>query len=75
MSQQNLATILGTNSGNTLEVSNSPVIVHGTMSERTLAYLDMRVFRQLLKLGTSRERICAVMNLRPEEYDYVCGLG
>lgn len=75
MLQQTLATTRHTSPGLTLAASNSPATRQGSISERTLAYLDMRVFRQLLKLGTSRERICAVMNLRPEEYDYVCSLG
>ena len=65
MFQHNTTASPGTSSGVTLASSISPSIVQGSISERTLAYLDMRVFRQLLKLGTSRERICAVMNLKP----------
>ena len=45
------------------------------MSPRKLAYLDIGLFCSLSKLGTSRERICEVMNLSSEEYDYVCQLG
>lgn len=46
----------------------------GNAFDRTLAHLNMNVFRQLLRLGTSRERMCAVMNLSNQEYDYICGI-
>ena len=45
---------------------------HSSAFDRTLAHLNMNVFRQLLRLGTSRERMCAVMNLSNQEYDYIC---
>ena len=36
-----------------------------------LLHLNVSVFRQLRKLGTSKQRICAVLNLTADEYDYV----
>ncbi len=39
-----------------------------------LLHLNVSVFRQLRKLGTSRERICAVLAISREEYDYVDGM-
>lgn len=45
-----------------------------TISSLTLAHLNLGVFRQLRKLGTSKQRICTTLNLTPLEYDYICTL-
>jgi hypothetical protein len=44
------------------------------VSPQKLARLDLGLLRSLHKLGTSRERICAVLCLSAEEYDYVSRL-
>ena len=44
------------------------------ISPQKLARLDLGLLRSLNKLGTSRERICAVLCLSPEEYDYASTL-
>ena len=41
---------------------------------RTLAYVNFGLFRELLKLGTSRERICATLSLNDCEYEYLADL-
>lgn len=41
---------------------------------RTLAYVNFGLFRELIKLGTSRERICATLCLNNSEYDYLAHL-
>ncbi len=41
---------------------------------RTLAYVNFGLFRELLKLGTSRERICATLSLNNCEYEYLAHL-
>jgi hypothetical protein len=50
--------------GSTLEVN-----------PKTLAHLNFGIFRQLRKLGTSKERICSVLGLSPADYDYIEQLG
>jgi hypothetical protein len=50
--------------GSTLEVN-----------PKTLAHLNFGIFRQLRKLGTSKERICSVLGLSPSDYDYIEQLG
>jgi hypothetical protein len=40
-----------------------------------LAYLDVGLFFSLRRLGTSKERICRVLNLSRDEYDYLRQLG
>jgi hypothetical protein len=44
------------------------------VSPQKLARLDLGLLRSLHKLGTSRQRICAVLCLSAEEYDYVSRL-
>jgi hypothetical protein len=44
------------------------------MSPQKLARLDLGLLRSLNKLGTSKERICAVLCLSLEEYDYASTL-
>lgn len=39
-----------------------------------LAQLNIGVFSQLRHLGTSKSRICAVLNLSEKEYDYIAQL-
>lgn len=46
----------------------------GGVSPRTLLHLNINVFLQLRKLGTSRQRICSVLNLSLDEFDYICTL-
>ncbi len=41
------------------------------ISPEILLHLNVSVFRQLRKFGTSKQRMCAVLNLSPDEYDYV----
>ncbi len=41
---------------------------------RTLAYVNFGLFRELVKLGTSRERICATLSLNNSEYEYLAHL-
>ena len=38
---------------------------------RVLLSLDVALFRCLRRLGTSRDRICAALLIRNDEYDYV----
>ena len=40
----------------------------------TVARVNFGLFRELLKLGTSRERICATLRLNNSEYDYLTHL-
>lgn len=44
------------------------------MSPIELARLDFQLFKSLLQLGTSPERIAAVLNLKPGQFEYVEGL-
>ncbi len=44
------------------------------MSPLELARLDFQLFKSLLQLGTSPERIAAVLNLKPGQFEYVEGL-
>ena len=39
-----------------------------------LAHVNFGLFRELIKLGTSRERICATLCLNNSEYDYLSHL-
>jgi hypothetical protein len=41
---------------------------------RTLAYVNFGLFRELLKRGTSPERICATLCLNRSEYEYLAHL-
>jgi hypothetical protein len=41
---------------------------------RTLAYVNFGLFRELIKRGTSRERICTTLCLNHSEYDYLAHL-
>ena len=41
------------------------------MSPIELARLDLQLFTSLHKLGTSPERIAAVLNLKPGQFEYV----
>ena len=36
-----------------------------------LAYLDFRLFKTLCELGASRERICSVLTINYEDFDYL----
>lgn len=45
-----------------------------TMSPLELARLDFQLFKSLYQLGTSPERIAAVLNLKPGQFEYVRGL-
>jgi len=45
-----------------------------SISPQKLAHLDIGLLRNLKKLGTSTERICGVLGLSREEFDYVCQL-
>ncbi len=74
---------------NPAQHSNEPVKAyldhHGTtkglgapyleVNPQTLAHLNFGIYRQLRKLGTSKERICSVLRLSPTEYDYIEQLG
>ena len=40
----------------------------------TLAHVNLGLFRQLIRLGISRERICATLRLNNSEYDYLTHL-
>jgi hypothetical protein len=42
-----------------------------TMDPLTLAQLDYGLFRALLRLGTSKQRICSALCLSYAEYDYI----
>jgi hypothetical protein len=44
------------------------------MDPKILASLDFGLFRALTSLGTSRERICAVLRIDPAQYDYIASL-
>ncbi len=41
---------------------------------KTLAYLDFGLFKQLCKLGTSKDRICSVLSLSSNDYEYIARL-
>ena len=41
---------------------------------RTLAYVNFGLFRELIKRGTSRDRICATLCLNSSEYEYLAHL-
>ena len=41
---------------------------------KTLAHVNFGLFRELIKLGTSRERICATLCLNNSEYEYLAHL-
>jgi hypothetical protein len=41
------------------------------IDQRTLATLDIGLFRCLSNLGTSRQRICSALFLSYAEYDYI----
>ena len=53
---------------------NSSEASAATISHRTLAHLNIGVFIQLRNLGATKQRICSVLNLNQDEYDYVCTL-
>ena len=74
MNHQNFYAIRATGSAETLAASIGLEIPNKPVADATLAHLNYSLFRQLRKLGTSRERICAVLNLTPAEFDYVCGI-
>ncbi len=74
MNHQNFYTIRATGSAETLAATIGVEIPGKPISDATLAHLNFSVFRQLRKLGTSRARICAVLNLTPAEFDYVCAI-
>ncbi len=40
----------------------------------TLAYLNFGLFKELLKRGTSRERICSALSLSAADFDYIARL-
>ena len=40
----------------------------------TLAHVNFSLFRQLISLGTTREKICATLCLNHNEYDYLAHL-
>ncbi len=42
-----------------------------TIDPLTLAHLDYGLFRALLRLGTSKQRICSALCLSYAEYDYI----
>ena len=48
---------------------------HLDVTPQTLAHLNFGIYRQLRKLGASKERICSVLRLCPTEYDYIEQLG
>ena len=56
------------------ELSNKRDQNEPRISSLTLAHLNLGVFRQLRKLGTSKQRICTTLNLTPREFDYVSTL-
>ena len=37
----------------------------------TLAYLDFGLFKSLIKLDVSRERVCSALSLSYEDFDYI----
>ena len=41
---------------------------------RTLAYVNFGLFRELIKRGTSRDRICNTLCLNNSEYEYLANL-
>ena len=41
---------------------------------KTLAHVNFGLFRELVNLGTSRERICATLCLNNSEYEYLAHL-
>ena len=45
-----------------------------SMSPLELARLDFQLFKSLHQLGTSQERITAVLNLKPGQFEYLQGL-
>ena len=45
--------------------------MHNDISPATLLHLNVSVFRQLRSCGTSKARMCEVLNLNGIEYDYV----
>ncbi len=53
---------------------NNPLDATAAVSPQKLARLDLGLLRSLNQLGTSRERICAVLSLSAEEYDYISAL-
>lgn len=46
----------------------------GGVRARTLAYVNFGLFRELIRLGASRERICTTLCLNHSEYDYLKNL-
>ena len=75
MMHQDFYAIRATGSAETLAASIGVRFNEKVISDQTLAHLNYGVFRQLRKLGTSQARIRAVLNLTPEEFDYVCNMG
>ena len=46
----------------------------GEIRAKTLARVNFGLFRELVNLGTSRERICATLCLKNSEYEYLANL-
>lgn len=44
------------------------------ISREKLARLDFGIFRSLCSLGTDRDRICGVLGLSSDEFDYLRGI-
>lgn len=47
---------------------------HDEISREKLAKLDFGIFRSLCSLGTERDRICRVLGLSSDEFDYLRGI-
>jgi hypothetical protein len=55
--------------------SSQPRAEHDTaIDPMTLARLDIGLFRNLLSIGTPRQRICSTFCLSATEYDYITRL-
>ena len=46
-------------------------VVGCSIDPMTLAYLDFGLFKSLIKLDVSRERICSALAISYEDFDYI----
>ena len=55
--------------------ATNPIIAsRDEISREKLAKLDFGIFRSLCSLGTERDRICRVLGLSSDEFDYLRGI-
>jgi hypothetical protein len=74
--ENSIASYSATTVPSSAKVSATSPITRGRdeISREKLARLDFGIFRSLCTLGTDRDRICRVLGLSSDEFDYLRGI-